>query len=96
VTVPSFYPNFDNGVSLTVMSSLAYMGSDGNIQQSENFREAAPAVLALLDRTVLSAEGTEAGTLTLHFDGGGMLIIYDDSEHYESYTIEHEGQTIVV
>ena len=88
--------HFDGDVSVTVTSSVGYMGSDGNIQQSEDFREAAPAVLALLNQTILYAEGTEAGTLTLKFDGGGMLIIYDDSKHYESYTITNGTQTIVV
>jgi hypothetical protein len=88
--------NFDGDVSVTVMSLLGCMGSGGSIQQHEDFRQAAPAVLVLLNQTILSAEGEEAGTLVLKFDGGGTLAIYDDSKNYESYTINNGGKLIVV
>lgn len=88
--------NFDGDVSLTVTSSVGCMASDGGIQQYDDFRQVALAVLALLNQTILSAEGDEAGTLTLRFDGGGVLAVYDDSNEYESYTIKNGGQMIVV
>lgn len=88
--------NFDGDVSVTVTSSLGCMGPGGSIQQYDDFRQASPAVLVLLNQTVLAAEGDEAGTLTLKFDGGGMLAIYDDSKNYESYTINNGGKMIVV
>ena len=88
--------NFDGNISITVTSSLGCMGSGGSIQQCDDFRQTAPSVLELLNQTVLTAEGDEAGTLTLKFDGGGMLAIYDDSKNYESYVINNGGQMIVV
>jgi hypothetical protein len=88
--------NFDGDVSLTVTSSVGCMTSDGSIQQYDDFRQAAPVVVALLNQTILFAEGDKAGALSLKFDGGGMLTIYDDSKEYESYTIKNGGQMIVV
>lgn len=88
--------NFEGDVSVTVTSSLGCMDSGDNIQKYDDFRQAAPAVMVLLNQTILSAAGDEAGTLTLKFDGGGVLAIYDDSKEYESYTIKNAGQTIVV
>ncbi len=88
--------NFDGDVSLTVTSSVGCMALDGRIQQYDNFRQVAPVVLAMLNQTILSAEGDEAGTLMLRFHGGGMLAVYDDSKEYESYTIKNGGHMIVV
>ena len=88
--------NFDGHVSVSVTSSLGCMVSGGSMHAYEDFSQAAPAVLALLNQKVLVAEGDEAGALTLRFDGGGMLAIYDDSKNYESYVINNGGQIIVV
>jgi hypothetical protein len=88
--------NFDGDVSLTVTSSVGCMALDESIRQYDDFRQIAPVVVALLNQTILSAEGDEAGTLTLKFDGGEMLAIYDDSKEYESYTIKNGEQMIVV
>ncbi len=88
--------NFDGNISVSVTSSLGCTGSGGSFQQGDDFRQIAPAVLELLNQTVLAAEGDEAGTLTLKFDGGGMLAIYDDSKNYESYIINNGGEMIVV
>jgi hypothetical protein len=88
--------NFEGDVSVTVTSSLGCVDSSGNVQQYDDFRQVAAAALALLNRAVLSADGDEAGTLTLRFDGGGILAIYDDSKEYESYTIKNGEQMIVV
>ncbi len=88
--------NFDDDVSITVTSSLGYVDSSNNIHQHDDFRQIAVIVLALLNQSVLSAEGNDKGTLTLKFDGGGMLTIYDNSKKYESYTIKNGEQMIIV
>ena len=88
--------NFDGDVSVMVSSSVGCMDSGGAIQRYDDFRDAAPALLTLLNQTVMSAEGGREGTLTLRFDGGRPLAIYDDSKEYESYTIKNGEQLIVV
>jgi hypothetical protein len=88
--------NFDENISVTISSSVGCMGACISIRQSDNFSQVAPAVFAMLHKSVLSAEGDSSGTLTLRFDGGGVLFIYDDSMDYESYTIKNGEQLIVV
>jgi hypothetical protein len=36
------------------------------------------------------------GTLELTFAGGDQVLVFDDSDQFESYTISVQGQTIVV
>jgi hypothetical protein len=88
--------NLEGEVSVTVTSLLGCQDSGGRIQKYDDFRIAVPAVLALLNQTVLTAEGDEEGTLTLKFDGNGILAIYDDSKEFESYTIKCGERLIVV
>jgi hypothetical protein len=87
--------NFD-GVSVTVTSSVGFADTGGAFRRYDGFPEAASALVTLLNQHITSAEGENAGTLTLRFDGGGILSIYDDSKAYESYTIRNGAQLIVV
>lgn len=49
-----------------------------------------------LNCDVTGATWGEQGTLILEFEGGGRLMVFDDSDQYESYTISHGTTTIVV
>jgi len=88
--------NFDGDVSVSVMSSVGYEGADGQRYHHDDYRQIAPIVLGLLNQSVTSATGDEAGTLTLKYSGGGTLHVYDDSSEYESYTIRNGEQMIIV
>jgi hypothetical protein len=66
------------------------------MRRYDDFRQAASDLVTLIDQRIVSAESDGAGTLTLEFDVGGRLSIYDDSRQYESYTIKNAGQLIVV
>lgn len=43
---------------------------------------------ALLGRSVVRVEVRRPGDLLLHLEGGGMLVVEDHDEHYESYTVK--------
>ena len=88
--------NFDGGVSVTVMSCIGVAGFKGTIRRHEDFRQAASVLVTLIDRTVASAQREGAGTLHLTFQGGGTLLIYDDTNEYESYVVTNGGQLLVV
>lgn len=88
--------HFDGDVSITITSTIGCMESDGNIRQYDDMTQAAPTVMTLLNQSVVSAEGDEAGTLTLRFDGDGIFMIYDESKKYESYVIKNGEQLIIV
>ena len=96
ISVHSLIFRFDDGLTVTVMSSIGYVDSTGKTNQSENFCEIIATLVKLLNQSVVSAEGDESGTLKLEFDNGGKLEIYDDSKQFESYVIKNGEQIIVV
>ncbi|MGA1984298.1 MAG: hypothetical protein ABSG84_17755 [Acidobacteriaceae bacterium] len=49
-----------------------------------------------LSREVSDASWGEKGTLILTFVGGDQVLIFDDNDQFEAYTISHPGHTIVV
>jgi len=51
---------------------------------------------SFLNRDVSDASWGEKGTLVLTFVGGDQVLIFDNSDEFESYTINHAGNTIVV
>jgi len=88
--------NFDGEVSVTVTSSVGYSDRGGTHRRCAELTAAAKDIVALLNRTVLTAAGHETGSLELKFDTGEILTIYDDSAEYESYVINNGGHMIVV
>lgn len=88
--------NFDGDVRITITSSVGFSDSNTNVQKEDNFCKIASTVATLVNQTIVSVEGDESGTLKLNFDNGGRIIIYDDSEQFESYIIINGDQIIVV
>jgi hypothetical protein len=90
--------NFDGNVTIVVTSSIACRkGIVGHLcQKFQEYKSAAAMLLEFLQQVVTSAQGEEDGTLTLTFDDSSAIVLYDDSEHYESYIIKHGNGTIVV
>lgn len=86
---------FDRRVSITVESSLQHQfGSDAEqgIRQSVPLTES--RLMQLLGCSVVQAKGDENGTLTIMFDNGHVLKVFDDQTCYESYAIndgKHEN-----
>lgn len=56
----------------------------------------AASVVSLIGARVLTAKGVPDGTLTLTFSNNETLVLYDDSDHYESYTIRHGDDVWVI
>ncbi len=53
-------------------------------------------LMGLLGSSVRAAQGDESGTLSLTFDDGQTLKVYDDTEQYECYTIRYGDKVIIV
>ena len=87
--------NFDGSVSVTVTSRVE-IGAHDHSMQIEQFIQSAPVLLALVNRVVVTAVATEAGTLELGFDNGEVLRFVDDSHQYESYVVRSGQEVIVV
>ncbi len=88
--------HFDEGVSISIESEVACTSTDGTRTRYDDLTRATPFVIAFLDRSIVSAQGTPDGTLHLEFDDRRHFHVYDSNEHYESYVITHGDQTIVV
>jgi hypothetical protein len=88
--------NFDNGLSVTLTSSLGCQRPAGGFRRYKNLVRGSRDVMEFLNRTVTSAEDLSSGTLRLNFEGGGFVEFYDDSDHYESYVIQAGDRIIVV
>lgn len=60
--------HFDEGVSVSIESTVACFGPDSRKSPKDDLKDAAPFVIALLNRVIVSAQGTADGTLHLEFD----------------------------
>jgi hypothetical protein len=49
-----------------------------------------------LNQDVVSAKWAEMGTLVISFEGGDEIHLLDDTDQFESFTVTHAGNTIVV
>jgi len=74
--------------SITVLGHLRYQLEPGADFRDDILPVTASGLPALLGRSVERAEVRRPGDLLLHFEGGGTLVVQDDDEHYESYSVE--------
>lgn len=85
------YLHFDENILITVASAFSY---------KDDFVVAVPvresALMELVGSSVLAATGDEDGTLSLLFNNGQTLKVLDTSKHYESYTIAHGSNEIII
>ena len=88
--------NFHETVTISIWSSVAVGPVGTDLHRHTRFDEISQAILSLLNRTVLNVGWTPNGTLSLTFEGGDLLEIYDDSANFESYSISSPAGLIVV
>jgi len=99
---------FCEGARISIWSTVGYGVSDGAYilriigepKQDEPARttvlEEPAFLLSLLMKEVADVSWTAKGTLTVTFPDDLRLQIYDDSEQFESYSVEGNGQLIHV
>ncbi len=83
--------HFSVNTMIRIESAYSYNGEepvDVPVRQSN--------LMELLGSSVLAATGDQSGTLSLAFDHGQTLKVYDTTRQYESYIISYEGKDIVV
>jgi hypothetical protein len=88
--------HFDERVTITVTSECKYQTKTGEGVPIENFPASASLICQLINHSIVEAQRAENGTLSLKFSNEDALIIYDDSEQYESYQIQNGDKLIVV
>jgi hypothetical protein len=84
-------------VGLSVESTMRLTNPEGEtVTIDEDYRVTAGVLLPLISHDVQRATRTASGALRLEWSNGAALEIDDDSEHYESYTINHGDRLIVI
>jgi hypothetical protein len=61
----------------------------GNVETISEFGK-------LLGSSIIQCQPHEDGSLTLVFNNGFVIIVFDSNDKYESYQISYSGKTIVV
>lgn len=88
---------FSESVCITVESSLQHKtGTEATDEPIQHLPLHDSQLTQLLGRSVTQAFGQEDGTLTIIFDNGHVLNIFDDQESYESYSIMDGKRTIYI
>jgi len=90
--------HFHEQVSLSITSQTEHTSKDGVMvwDGDKKMPTLASSLLSLIGTNITSVEGLPDGTLTLGFSNQEVLVLYDDSSHYESYTIRHGDDLFVV
>jgi hypothetical protein len=88
--------NFTDDISIAIFSSIGIGPNVDTITRHSNFTEISNEILKLLNQQISKIRWTTEGTLSLTINGT-VLLIFDDSEQFESYTIKpSHGQQIIV
>lgn len=89
---------FGKDVSISIESSFQHQATpneaDAEIQHVPI--TTCSDLMQLLGRSVEAVNANADGTLTLTFSGGHVFRCFDDASGYESYSIEHGGERIIV
>ena len=88
--------NFSENISVAVFSSIGVGLEAVNLKRFTAFEEASANILALLNKDVTDIHWTVDGTITLLFDNGHAIEVYDDSTDFESYTISSPAGQVIV
>jgi hypothetical protein len=88
--------NFDNNVRLTILSDFAVQVAGGTLQRFDDAVEGSKVVIGLLHDSVTEARATKDGDLSIRFNSGASMLVFDTSSNYESFLIRHGALEIVV
>jgi hypothetical protein len=83
-------------ISVLIGSTVRVTAPGGVTRTIDAAVETGVALLSLLAADVSEATGARDGTLTISWTNGWKLQILDSSAEYESYTVSHGDQIIVV
>ena len=87
--------NGDNRISIKIFGGFAVSTSGKAYIRYNGAIDDAVALLPLIGSSVVAAEATIEGGLQIKFSSGAVLVIFDDSDQFESFTIE-QGEKIIV
>lgn len=87
--------NFENA-SLTAMTGFDVVFHDTTTTWVPGNPETARSALSLVGQTIAEVRVSSEALLIITFIRGAAIHLKDDSDQFESFTISHEGSTLVV
>jgi hypothetical protein len=89
--------SFSNAVSITIESAFAH-AVHGDLVHAPMTRIPVreSRLMELLGESIVSAQGSEEGTLSLIFTNGQALACVDDNPQYEAYRLKLGEEEIIV
>ncbi|WP_426573836.1 DUF6188 family protein [Aquihabitans sp. McL0605] len=87
--------NFD-GASLSIEGEMQLVHPDGTVQRFALPFDAAPALLPLLKHPVAHAEVVGPVELSITFGDGSRLSVFDSTEPYEQFSLQHGPHLLIV
>jgi hypothetical protein len=88
--------NFSGNMSFGIFSSVGLGVNADAVVRSSDFVEVSQELLRLLSVLVSDVSWAKDGTISITFETGYVVELYDDSEQFESYTIKKPDGTVVV
>lgn len=83
-------------ISVMIASAIRVVGRSNEAAVLDDARSQGIALLGLLGHVIEGASGTLDGTLRLTWDDGTSVEILDSYAEFESYTVRHGDELIVV
>ena len=88
---------FEDKISINVTSSFQHqVGVENEIAPIQHVPVSESSLMQLIGHYVTHADGASDGTLTIEFDNGHILRVFDDDPHYECYSINDGEREIYV
>ena len=87
---------FDRDVSITILSSFLHTWKGQPPGHPQRVPVSESRIMQIIGSTIVLAESTAAGTLMMEFENRHVLVLYDDSDIYESYIVRIGSFEIVV
>lgn len=95
-TINTVNISFGPEINITIIGSFAHKINAITPAIKQTFPILSSRLMSLLGKKVKFAERGEDGGLILHFDEGQMLILFDDSQEYESYIVRIGNEEIII
>lgn len=88
--------NLHPDISVMIASNVRLDLHEGEIEAFDDAEALGVALLPLLGGAIVDASGAVDGTLRLTWEGGTTIEILDSYREFESYTVRHGAELIVV
>jgi hypothetical protein len=88
--------NFSGNISFGIYSSVGLGTNADRVVKSCDFAGVSQDLLRLLSVLVSNVNWAKDGRISITFETGYVVELYDDSEQFESYTIKKPDGVVVV